>query len=76
MSCERAEFVIADEGPGFDPNSLPDPTDPANLESVGGRGLLLIQTFMDEMRFNAAGNQITIVKQAAANPAPSPSFAG
>ncbi len=59
----RAEFTIADAGPGFDPTSLPDPTDPANLEKVSGRGLLLIRTFMDEVRFNTKGNRIRMVKR-------------
>ncbi len=63
MTSEEAEFTVADEGPGFDPNTLPDPTDPANLESVGGRGLLLIRTFMDDVQFNAAGNRITMRKR-------------
>ena len=54
--------MVADEGHGFDPNTLPDPTDPANLERVGGRGLLLIRTFMNEVTFNKAGNAITLVK--------------
>jgi DNA-binding response OmpR family regulator len=60
----RAEitYVIADEGPGFDRSLLPDPTDPAQLERVSGRGLLLIRTFMDEVRHNEAGNEITMVK--------------
>ncbi|HMC89922.1 MAG TPA: response regulator, partial [Gemmataceae bacterium] len=39
-SHHEAYYVIRDEGPGFDPTSLPDPTDPANLEKVSGRGLL------------------------------------
>jgi CheY-like chemotaxis protein len=65
MTPATAEFVITDQGPGFDPNSLPDPTDPVNLESIGGRGLLLIRTFMDEVRFNATGNRITMVKRTA-----------
>src|SRR5262249_37170111 len=55
--------VIADEGPGFDPRKLPDPTDPANLGRVGGRGLLLIRTFLDEVRFNKTGNEITLIKR-------------
>jgi CheY-like chemotaxis protein len=55
-------FVIADEGPGFDPKSLPDPTAPENLEKASGRGLLLIRSFMDEVTHNAAGNEITLVK--------------
>jgi CheY-like chemotaxis protein/anti-sigma regulatory factor (Ser/Thr protein kinase) len=65
MSPTRAEFTVADEGPGFDPSSLPDPTDPVNLETIGGRGLLLIRTFMDEVRFNERGNAITLVKDCA-----------
>src|SRR5262249_5409536 len=61
-SPAEACYVIRDEGPGFDPNALPDPTDPANLERVCGRGLLLIRTFMNEVRFNKAGNEITLIK--------------
>ncbi len=56
-------FVVQDEGPGFDVASLPDPTDPANLDRVGGRGLLLIRTFMDEALHNETGNAITMVKR-------------
>src|SRR5688572_30317921 len=56
-------FVIRDEGDGFDPNTLPDPTDPSNLGKVSGRGLLLIQTFMDSIRHNVAGNEITMIKR-------------
>jgi CheY-like chemotaxis protein/anti-sigma regulatory factor (Ser/Thr protein kinase) len=65
VAATRAEatFVVRDEGPGFDPATLPDPTDPANLLRVGGRGLLLIRTIMDEVTFNATGNQITLVKR-------------
>jgi CheY-like chemotaxis protein/anti-sigma regulatory factor (Ser/Thr protein kinase) len=59
----EAVYIIRDEGPGFDPSRLPDPTDPANLERVTGRGLLLIRTFMDEVHHNATGNQITMVKR-------------
>lgn len=62
-SHRDAVYVIRDEGPGFDPSTLPDPTDPANLEKISGRGLLLIRTFMDEVHHNAAGNEITMVKR-------------
>jgi anti-sigma regulatory factor (Ser/Thr protein kinase) len=54
---------VRDEGRGFDPATLPDPLDPAQLETTTGRGLLLIRTFMDEVSFNATGNEITIVKR-------------
>jgi CheY-like chemotaxis protein/anti-sigma regulatory factor (Ser/Thr protein kinase) len=64
ITHDEASFVIRDEGPGFDPAALPDPTDFANLGRVGRRGLLLIRTFMDEVRYNPTGNQITLVKRA------------
>jgi anti-sigma regulatory factor (Ser/Thr protein kinase) len=59
---DRATFIIRDEGPGFDAAGLPDPTDPVNFEKESGRGILLIRTFMDEVRFNATGNEITLIK--------------
>ncbi len=63
----KAVFVVRDEGPGFDPTALPDPTDPANLEKVTGRGILLMQAFMDHVDFNARGNEVTMVKLSGAN---------
>lgn len=57
------QYVIRDEGPGFDPHSLPDPRDPANLERPSGRGLLLMRTFMDEVRHNEFGNEVTLLKR-------------
>ncbi|HEX4606670.1 MAG TPA: response regulator [Urbifossiella sp.] len=63
VSAAEAVFVIRDEGPGFDTSAVPDPTDPAYLERASGRGLLLIRAFMDDVRHNAAGNEITLVKR-------------
>ncbi len=63
LTRKEARFVIRDEGEGFDPATLPDPTDPSNLGKVTGRGLLLIQTFMDHIEHNDPGNQITMVKR-------------
>ena len=59
----EAEFVVRDDGAGFDVRSLPDPRDPANLERCSGRGVLLVRLFMDDVRFNAQGNEITMVKR-------------
>jgi CheY-like chemotaxis protein len=58
-------YIIRDEGPGFDPAAVPDPTDAHNLDQPGGRGLMLIRTFMDDVRFNSQGNQITLVHRRA-----------
>ncbi|MCA9185962.1 MAG: response regulator [Pirellulaceae bacterium] len=63
VSREQAVIEIRDEGPGFDPESLPDPTDPANLERLSGRGVLLMRTFMDEVRFSQRGNHVMMVKR-------------
>jgi CheY-like chemotaxis protein/anti-sigma regulatory factor (Ser/Thr protein kinase) len=59
----EARYTVRDQGPGFDPRSIPDPTDPANLERTCGRGLLLIRTFMDEVRHNDRGNEIVMIKR-------------
>lgn len=55
--CERDEVSISvkDEGRGFDINKMPDPTAPANIGSVRGRGIYLMKTLMDEVRFAEGG---------------------
>lgn len=62
ISPEQLAYVIRDEGPGFDPSTLPNPEDPENMLRGHGRGLLLIRSFMDEVVFNETGNQITLIK--------------
>ena len=63
VTPDEASFVIADEGPGFDVAALPDPTDPEFLDRPSGRGLLLMRAFMDEVRYNPAGNRVALVKR-------------
>lgn len=63
LSRRRARIVISDQGAGFDPAALPDPSQPANLERVSGRGVLLMRTFMDEVIYNEPGNTVTLVKR-------------
>ena len=65
VSPSEATYIVRDEGPGFDPGALPDPTDPCNLDRVSGRGILLMRTFMDELSFNETGNEVTMVKRRA-----------
>jgi CheY-like chemotaxis protein len=56
-------YVVSDDGPGFDLGTIPDPTDPANLERTSGRGLFLIRTFMDDVTHSDGGRTITMVKR-------------
>ena len=65
LTPEQAVFVVRDEGVGFDPSKVPNPLDPDGLERCSGRGLLLMRAFMDEIRFNASGNSVTLVKRRA-----------
>jgi len=67
---DQATWTIRDEGGGFDPQTLPDPTDPANLQRVSGRGLLLIRTFMDEVSFGGHANEIRMTKRRIRNGEP------
>ena len=53
---------ISDDGRGFDPGGVPDPTAESNLHKVSGRGLFLIRSFMDQVAHNTAGKQITMTK--------------
>jgi len=60
---EQVVITVADQGPGFDPGSLPDPTTESNRWKQGGRGIFLIRAYMDEVCFNERGNQIWLVKR-------------
>lgn len=62
VSPEQLAYIVRDEGRGFDPSTLPDPSDPDNVLRAHGRGLLLIRSFMDDVVFNETGNQITLIK--------------
>jgi serine/threonine-protein kinase RsbW len=56
----RVTARVTDEGPGFDPRVVPDPTIPVNLTREKGRGLFLMRELMDEVRFNDRGNSVTL----------------
>lgn len=63
LTREEIRFLVRDEGPGFDPESLPKPTDLGALDGDRGRGLALMRTFMDEVKFNEKGNEVLLVKR-------------
>jgi CheY-like chemotaxis protein len=57
------QYVVQDEGRGFNTADVPDPLHPDCLLKASGRGLLLIRTFMDDVAFNGAGNEITLTRR-------------
>lgn len=61
ISLTKATFVVRDQGRGFDVSVVPNRRDPDTLEHHEGRGLVLIKNFMDDVWFNDAGNEITMV---------------
>ena len=62
VSQEKFEVVIADEGEGFDPCEVPDPTAPENLERPCGRGIMLMRHYMTTVAYNDRGNAVSMSK--------------
>jgi len=65
---DRFQVQITDEGPGFDPSDVPDPTAFENLERPCGRGLMLMRHYMTEVAFNERGNDVIMSKVFRASP--------
>ena len=67
ISGGEFDITIADQGPGFAPEDLADPRDEENLFKYGGRGVLLMQSYMDLVEFNDKGNEVHMAKTRTAN---------
>ncbi|HZN67027.1 MAG TPA: ATP-binding protein [Tepidisphaeraceae bacterium] len=63
VTPRRAEITIEDEGPGFDRAGIPDPTDEANLHKCSGRGILLIEAYMDGVEWSHGGRRLRMYKE-------------
>lgn len=63
LDDRQALITVEDEGPGFNPQTLPDPTNTENLDLPCGRGVMLMRAFMDDVTYNDAGNAVTLVKR-------------
>ena len=61
IKLEEVTVRVTDQGVGFDPTTVPDPTLPANISKTGGRGIFLMKALMDEVEFNDRGNSVTLV---------------
>ena len=60
ISENLLRIQITDEGPGFDPATLPDPTAPENLEATAGRGIMVMRNYMDRVEFSEKGNLVLL----------------
>ena len=63
ITPSRVVITITDQGEGFDPAGVPDPTTDENLEKPSGRGIMLMRAYMDQVDFSPRGNQVRLVKQ-------------
>ena len=62
VAADRFDIHITDEGPGFDPADVPDPTAVENLERPCGRGICLMRAYMTEVDFQGRGNAVRMSK--------------
>jgi serine/threonine-protein kinase RsbW len=63
VNAQNAVVAIMDEGEGFDPSTIPDPTLPENIVKDRGRGLYIVQKYVDSIEFNSKGNRVRITKK-------------
>ena len=62
LSPDKIEISITDQGPGFKPEAIDDPRFGENLFKPGGRGLLLMNSYMDKVQYNEKGNSVYMVR--------------
>jgi|SRR5664279_1546013 len=59
--CDQLNITVTDEGPGFKPETVPDPTIPENIEALNGRGIYLMSHLADKIEYNEKGNSVTMI---------------
>jgi serine/threonine-protein kinase RsbW len=69
VSPKQCEIQVEDQGPGFDRKSVPDPTLEENLDKCSGRGILLIEAYMNKVAWDRGGRRVKMVKKNEAKPA-------
>jgi serine/threonine-protein kinase RsbW len=63
VTPRQVEIIIEDEGQGFDRSCVPDPTQPENIEKCSGRGLLLMEAYMNKIEFSKGGRRVRMIKK-------------
>jgi len=62
VDSQQAHIEIEDEGEGFRPEDVPDPTDIENLEKPCGRGIMLMKAFLNVVKYSETGNLVVLEK--------------
>ena len=62
VNPERIQIEISDEGGGFDPDCVPDPTQPEFIDRPHGRGIMLMRAYLDEVEYSECGKTVRLVK--------------
>ena len=62
VSDERAEIIVGDEGCGFEPGCIPDPTANERLTLPNGRGIMLMRAYMDDVAYRCNGQEVYLMK--------------
>jgi serine/threonine-protein kinase RsbW len=58
VAPDRVRISVQDQGPGFEPEEVPDPRSPENLDRPSGRGIMLMRAYMTRVRYNDRGNRV------------------
>jgi anti-sigma regulatory factor (Ser/Thr protein kinase) len=61
LKDNNLEVTVTDEGQGFKPSEIPDPTRPENIESLDGRGIFLMSKLADDIKYNKKGNRVKMI---------------
>ena len=69
VDAEAVRVSVEDQGEGFDPKAVPDPTDEANLEIPSGRGIMLMGAYMSDVRYVPPGNRVEMTYVRGSQPA-------
>jgi serine/threonine-protein kinase RsbW len=62
VTPEKIDIVVTDQGQGFDPETIEDPRCGKNIYKTGGRGVLLIKSYMNVVEYNKTGNSVHMIK--------------
>ena len=62
VTSERVEIEVSDDGEGFCPDEVPDPTQPGFIDRPHGRGIMLMRAYLDDVQFSDTGNSVRLIK--------------